>query len=394
MGDRAKTLIPLTAVLLLLLLTGCGAEEAANGEEAGGPADPEKDEFSLIGLLPTAATLLVVIIALWGANKLMLWRATPTQKAEGGFRRQVILLVLTAVGVVVVLITLPVEAATRNQLLTLVSIALTAVIALSSTTFVANAMAGVMLRSVGSYKPGDFIRVDEDFGRVTEIGLFHTEIQNRRRNLVTLPNLFLISRPFTVIRNSGTIISANVSLGYDTSHRKIAPLLIQAAEKAGLEKPFAQIRDLGDYSVIYRVAGLLKEVKQLMTIRSKLRRCILGTLHDAGIEIASPAIMNQRRIPEDEPIIPAPDHGPQVATDAEEGHEADVFDKAELAGQAEELKRSLVEIEAEAKELKAKLAKAEEADAPGIESEIALKKRQADYYRKKLQRLESWRDED
>ena len=58
----------------------------------------------------------------------------------------------------------------RGQLLALLGLALTAVIALSSTTFVANAMAGLMLRSVKSFRPGDFIRVGEQSGRVTERG--------------------------------------------------------------------------------------------------------------------------------------------------------------------------------------------------------------------------------
>jgi len=53
---------------------------------------------------------------------------------------------------------------------------LTGVIAFSSTTFVANMMAGLMLRSVKSFTPGDFIEAGDYFGKATERGLFHTEI--------------------------------------------------------------------------------------------------------------------------------------------------------------------------------------------------------------------------
>jgi len=37
--------------------------------------------------------------------------------------------------------------------------------------------------------------VGDYFGRVTERGLFHVEIQTEDRDLATLPNMFLVSQP-------------------------------------------------------------------------------------------------------------------------------------------------------------------------------------------------------
>ena len=42
----------------------------------------------------------------------------------------------------------------------------TATVALSSTTFVANTMAGLMLRLVRNFRPGEFVRVGDHFGSV------------------------------------------------------------------------------------------------------------------------------------------------------------------------------------------------------------------------------------
>ncbi len=56
-----------------------------------------------------------------------------------------------------------------------------------------------------------------------------------------------------------------------------------------------QITDLNDFSVTYRVAGLLAEVKQILTARSNLRAMMLDTLHDARIEIVSPTFMYHRQ---------------------------------------------------------------------------------------------------
>ena len=44
---------------------------------------------------------------------------------------------------------------------------------LSSTTFIGNIMAGLMLRVVRSFRPGDFVHVGDYFGRVSEQSLFH-----------------------------------------------------------------------------------------------------------------------------------------------------------------------------------------------------------------------------
>jgi len=98
-----------------------------------------------------------------------------------------------------------------QELLAVVGLLFSATMALSSTTFLGNAMAGVMIRAVRNFRIGDFIRCDQHFGRVTERGLFHTEIQTEDRELTTLPNLYLVTHPVTTVRASGTVISATVA---------------------------------------------------------------------------------------------------------------------------------------------------------------------------------------
>lgn len=104
-----------------------------------------------------------------------------SQQTEGAFRIQIIMLALTVAAVVGGILALPISDATRAQLLSLLGILLSAAIALSSTTFLGNIMAGMMLRAVRPFKGGDFIRVGEHFGRVSERELFHIEIQTADR---------------------------------------------------------------------------------------------------------------------------------------------------------------------------------------------------------------------
>ena len=143
-----------------------------------------------------------------------------------------------------IIISLPLpDPSDRASLLQFVGILLSAAIALASTTLLGNAMAGLMLRAVRNFKAGDFIQVEGHFGRITERRLVHTEIQTEDRDLTTIPNLFLVTHPVKVIRASGTVISANVSLGYEVPRAHVQELMLQAAAKAGLSKGFVQVKD-------------------------------------------------------------------------------------------------------------------------------------------------------
>ncbi len=122
-----------------------------------------------------------------------------------------------------------------------------------------------MLRLLNSFRPGDVVRVREHFGRVTESGLFHTEIQTEDRDLTTLPNLHLVCNPVPVVHSEGTMISMSVSLGCDVDHRPVENLLREAAKTNGLKDSCVHVMELGDYSVTYRASGFLEEVKQLLT---------------------------------------------------------------------------------------------------------------------------------
>jgi small-conductance mechanosensitive channel len=252
--------------------------------------------------------------------------------------RTIFLVVVAAVGIVLIILTLPINDSMKGQLMSLLGLVVTGTIALSSTTFVGNAMAGLMLKAVSSVRLGDFVDVDGSFGRVTEIGLLHTEIQTEHRDLITLANLQLATKPVRVVRSSGTVVSAQVSLGYDVPRQRIENALQKAIDDAGLVEGFVHVMQLADFSVIYKAAGFLKDVKYLISTRSLLRAAMLDRLHEDRIEIVSPTFMNQRRIdgtqfiPEKQRVVPEP---------KETLPEDLIFDKAEEAesiGRLEELR--------------------------------------------------------
>lgn len=298
-------------------------------------------------LIPSAISVVLVLVILFAVRRFLDKRLI--RVSEGRFRLQLIMLGLSLAAAVVIIMVLPLSDSSRSQLLGLVGVLLSAAIALSSTTFLGNIMAGVTLRAVRAFRTGDFIRVGEHFGRVSERGLFHVEIQTEDRDLTTLPNLYLVTQPVTVVHSTGTIVSTTLSLGYDIPQSRIKEHLLEAARDADLQEPFVQILELGDFSVTYRIAGLYKEVKHILSKGSELRSKVLESLHRGGIEIVSPTFMNTRAISEGRLFIPTVE--PRVSSKPKETEpEAIVFDKAEHAELLEDLRDRLKRMSEEIKQ--------------------------------------------
>lgn len=281
--------------------------------------------------------------------------------------RGAILLPILILGVLLLLVTMPVSDTINNSLIGLFGLCIAAIITLGSTTIFANFMAGVMMYHVRSFRPGDYIRIDGHAGRVTAKGLFHVEIQTEERDLITLPNAFLISNPVRVVRTSGTIITCELSLGYDVPHERVTQLLLSAIEAAGLADGFVQIRNLGDFSITYRACGLLDDTKKLVSMRTTLRSKVLQSLHGAGVEIVSPDFINHRPAPE--AVIP--ERVREHARRQNGSPEDVVFDKAENAERLDHLKQAVSDAKATIKTLEAELAETDDDRKAGIKEDIS-----------------------
>lgn len=286
----------------------------------------------------------IIFILLYIAVKYLLARQA-AGKNDSSVIRSIILFTIGLIGIIAVILAIPMDESIKGQITSLIGIVISAVFALSSATFIGNGLAGIMMRAINNFKPGDFISVGDHFGRISERGLFHTEIQTENRDLTTLPNLFLANNPVKVTRESGTFITGEVSLGYDVSRVKVEQLLIEAAKASGLTDPFVYVTSLGDFSVVYKVHGLLRDVKTILTGRSKLNAMILDTLHNAGIEIMSPTFVGQRQVNEIE-FIPKKPKAKEIAklekeTKVTGAPENMMFDKAEEAESIEKRKENM-----------------------------------------------------
>ncbi|MEM9167665.1 MAG: mechanosensitive ion channel domain-containing protein [Planctomycetota bacterium] len=375
--------------------TGTQIESGGPAESAGVPGAATGEAASALGgfgevalnFLPWLIGLALLVGALLAANYVLLVR--PTLAARAKTQRRGLMLALTVLAVVVAILTMPIEQSATVAVLQLLGLAVTALITLSSTTIAANFMAGLMLGRVGSFRSGDFIDVAGQVGRVTDRGLFHVEIQTEDRDLITLPNSYMITNPVRVVRQSGTIVSCELSLGYDEPHGKLEPLMLQAAESAGLEDPYVQVRALGDFSVTYRVCGFLKDTKTLISTRTALRKALLDTLHGARVEIVSPTFMNQRRV--EEPVIGVPlrPNGDLGHANGGESPESIMFDKADDAERLERLRDELASAKAALKKLESDDESVAAMDKAERKNEVRHQKTYIEYLTSRVARMEA-----
>ena len=311
--------------------------------------------FSFSGTVITILIIILsVIVVKWIFNRI------EQEKEKNTITRQVIYLIIVLLGALALAISLPIENSLKGQIIGLIGIVISAAFAFSSTTLIGNALAGLMNANIKNFHLGDFIRIENNFGRVTKKGLFRTEIQTEDRNLTSLPNLYIANNPLKIIRESGTIISTTVSLGYNLNRSKIETLLLEAAKDSGLTEPFVFITNLGDFSVTYKINGLLTDITKYFTATSKLNANVMDHLHRGGIEIVSPNFMNQRQV-NDTQFIPEVTKKHKPVRD-EKSPEDLIFDKANKADKIDDKIESLEKIDEELKQLKLKLKDAKDTE--------------------------------
>ena len=295
-------------------------------------------------LIQWGRPVLIAIAVTW----LGYWLLSKTFISQPNNRlfRQLAYVALFSFAFLLLVALLPINTQTKDYIFEISKYALPAVIALSSTTFVANAMAGLSLKMMGTFHTGDFIHVGDHFGRITTKALLHTEIQSEDRDLVSLPNLYVINNPVKVVDQTGTLISADLSLGFDLNRRRARDLLIKAAEDIELTDPFVHIMEIGDFSVRYRITGFLKDVSKIVSKRSELKAAALDALHEGNVEVMTPSVMAQRPMAPDARVLPPRDVSDDGDADSGQAEKL-MFDKAELAARIEKFREQVTALEAQ-----------------------------------------------
>ncbi|URR10813.1 mechanosensitive ion channel family protein [Citrobacter portucalensis] len=164
-----------------------------------------------------------------------------------------------------------------------------------------HAMSGLVLIYSRALRKGDMIRVADNEGLVSEIGLLATKIITRENYVVTVPNAVVVSGKITNLSaqstNGGVNLTVGVTIGYDTPWRQVHAMLELAAMRAkGIDlsqPPLVRQLSLMDWYISYELQVRLLPDVSLADARNELHSNIQDVFNEFNVQIMSPNFVLQ-----------------------------------------------------------------------------------------------------
>lgn len=191
------------------------------------------------------------------------------------------------------------------------SVLLGLMISLGASSVVGQAAAGLILTYSRTLRTGEFVRVGEHEGTVTDVGIFNTTIRTGLGEVLTLPNSLItasVTRNYSrVVKGVGYVVDTVVTIGYDTPWRQVEAMLLEAAQRTegiGAEpRPQVFQTGLSDFYPEYRLVAqaVPSEPRPRAELLSLLHANIQDVFNEYGVQIMSPHYLGD---PEKEKWVP------------------------------------------------------------------------------------------
>jgi small-conductance mechanosensitive channel len=191
------------------------------------------------------------------------------------------------------------------------SVLLGLMVSLGASSLVGQAAAGLIVTYTRTVRMGEYVRIGEHEGTVTELGIFTTRIRTGTGQELALPNSVLtgtiIQNYSRAVQGRGFIVDTKVTIGYDTPWRQVEAMLIEAARRTPgiLQDPAPQVFQtaLSDYYPEYLLVGhaTAMKAKPRAETMSTLHRNIQDVFNEYGVQIMSPHYMAD---PADAKVVP------------------------------------------------------------------------------------------
>src|SRR5262249_23916395 len=177
-----------------------------------------------------------------------------------------------------------------------VSVFLGLMVTFGSSGLVNHVVSGFMITYSRALRVGDFVRIGDVEGTVTQLGVLSTSLRSLKNEDVTIPNAVVVGQ--TTVDYSrrgdteGVYTPTSVTIGYDTPWRQVQALLLQAASRTpGLRaepKPLVLQASLEDFYVKYTLFVCLERQQSRPFTLDVLHANIQDVFNEHGVQIRSP----------------------------------------------------------------------------------------------------------
>lgn len=192
-----------------------------------------------------------------------------------------------------------------------VSVLVGLMLSLGASNIVSQGASGLILTYSKTFRMGEYVRIGDHEGVVTDLGMFNTRLRTGTGEEVTLSNALVFS---SVTRNysratsgRGYLLDTVVTIGYDTPWRQIEAMLLEAAQRTDgiAHSPVPRVLQtaLSDFYPEYRlVCHVPEQPKPRALILSELHAHIQDVFNHYGVQIMSPHYVHD---PDTEKLVSA-----------------------------------------------------------------------------------------
>jgi len=169
---------------------------------------------------------------------------------------------------------------------------------LGGSSLFGQAASGMILMYSRTLRVGEYVRIGDQEGTVTELGTFTTRIRTGLGEELTLPNALVLgtvtknySRP---TKGHGFYLDTTVTIGYDAPWRQVQALLIEGALRTpGIvhsPPPRVFATALSDFYIEYRLVCQCTHESPRSRAHAlhELHAAVLDTFNEHGVQIMSP----------------------------------------------------------------------------------------------------------
>lgn len=195
-----------------------------------------------------------------------------------------------------------------------VSLLIGLMVTLGGSSLFGQAASGLVLMYSRTLRVGEYVRINEHEGTVTEMGAFITRVRTGLGEELTFPNSLVlgsVSKNYSrAVHGHGYVVDTTVTIGYDTPWRQVEAMLIEAARRTPgvLATPAPRVFQtaLSDFYPEYRLVcqAVPSEPRPRAEVLSMLHANIQDVFNEHGVQIMSPHYLGD---PAEPKLVPPAD---------------------------------------------------------------------------------------